>query len=75
MTPTCSYETKPQSRSARDHAVVMVSVVDKLCSAITPKQAGHEKRTTLSPMKKAELRGTYMKQLSKLRQLYMTTEF
>ena len=54
-------ETKPQSRTAHDHAAVMVSVIDKLCSAITPKQAGHEKRTTLSPMKKAELRSTYMK--------------
>ena len=42
-------------------AAVMVSVIDKLCSAIAPKQMGS------TPMKKAELR---MKQLSGLRQLH-----
>lgn len=55
-----SRETKPQNRSAHDHAAVMVSVIDKLCSAIAtkaPKQMG----STLSPMKKAELGSTYMK--------------
>ena len=64
-----SRETKPQNRSAHDHAAVMVSVIDKLCSAIAtkaPKQMG----STLSPMKRAELRSTYMKQLSELRQLH-----
>ena len=60
-------ETKPQTRSAHDQQAVMVSVIDKLCSAISaPKQIG----STLSPMKKAELRSTYMKQLSELRQLH-----
>ena len=66
------HETK-QSKSSHDHAAVMVTVIDKLCSALTPKQIGNDKRaitSTLSPMKKAELRSTYMKQLSELRQLH-----
>ena len=46
----------------------MVSVIDKLCSAIAPKQI--HVGSTLSPMKKAELRSIYMKQLSELRQLH-----
>ena len=52
---------------------VMVTVTDKLCSALTPKQIENDKKaitSTLSPMKKAELRSTYMKQLSELRQLH-----
>ena len=32
-----SRETKPQNRSAHDHAAVMVSVIDKLCSTIATK--------------------------------------
>ena len=50
----------------------MVSVIDKLCTALTPKQ-GNEKRSVtvaLSPMRKAELRSTYMKQLGELGKLH-----
>ena len=40
----------------------MLSIMNSLCSAITPTQSMHEaKRTTWSPMKKAELRSTYIK--------------
>lgn len=49
----------------------MLSIMNSLCSAITPTQSMHEaKRTTWSPMKKAELRSTYIKQLSELRSLH-----
>ena len=42
-----------------------------MCSAITPNQSRQEvRRTTLSPMKRAELRSTYIKQLSELRSLH-----
>lgn len=57
----------------RVHSSVMVSAIDKLCNALTPKQVGNEKRaitSTLSSMKNAELRGTYRKQLSERRQLH-----
>ena len=61
-------ETKPQTRSAHDQQAVMVSVIDKLCSAIS---ALKHIVSTLSSVKKAELRSIlYMKQLSELRQLH-----
>ena len=44
----------------------MMTVVNTLCQALVPKQA---RSTCSSPIKKAELRGTYMKQLTELKQL------
>ena len=49
----------------------MLSIMNTLCTAITPAQSKQEViRTTWSPMKKAELRSTYNKQLSELRSLH-----
>ena len=49
----------------------MVNMMNTLCQALTPKVIPPEKRQSigLSPMKKAELRSTYLKQLGELRQL------
>ena len=49
----------------------MVNMMNTLCQALTPKVIPLEKRQSigLSPMKKAELRSTYLKQLGELRQL------
>ena len=49
----------------------MLSVMNTLCSAITPNQSKQEvRRATLSPMKRAEMQSTYIKQLSELRSLH-----
>ena len=63
---------KGQDNPADDSVISgMLSIMNSLCSAITPNQSTHEvKRTTWSPMKKAELRSTYIKQLSELRSLH-----
>lgn len=48
----------------------MMNMMNTLCQALTPKVTPPERRQVgLSPMKKAELRSTYLKQLSELRQL------
>jgi hypothetical protein len=49
----------------------MVSVIDKLCSALTPNREKEKAASTLtlSPMKRAELRSTYIKQLGELKSL------
>ena len=48
----------------------MMNMMNTLCQALTPKVTPPERRPVgLSPMKKAELRSTYLKQLSELRQL------
>ena len=44
----------------------MMTMMNSLCQALVPKSAG---TTCGSPIKRAELRGTYMKQLSELKQL------
>ena len=44
----------------------MMTVVSNFCQALVPKSAGS---TCSSPVKRAELRGTYMKQLTELKQL------
>ena len=56
------------SSSAINDSVVsgMVTVMNTLYQALVPKQAV---TGSSSPMKRAELRGTYMKQLTELRQL------
>ena len=51
----------------------MLCIMNTLCQAITPTSsppASKRSGSTLSPMKKAELRRTYLKQLSELHQLY-----
>ena len=55
--------------SVQDSAVVngMMTAVNSLCQALCPKDV---QETLSSPMKKAQLRGMYMKQLNELRQLY-----
>ena len=48
----------------------MMSMMNTFCQALTPKVTPSERRQVgLSPMKKAELRSTYLKQLSELHQL------
>ena len=51
---------------------MMNIMMNTLCQALTPKVTPPEKRQSigLSPMKKAELRSTYLKQLGELRQLH-----
>jgi len=49
----------------------MMNIINTLCQALTPKVTQPERRQVgLSPMKKAELCSTYLKQLSELRQLH-----
>ena len=45
--------------------------MNNLCAALTPKQlaTSQPRQSALSPLKKAELRSTYIKQLSDLHQL------
>lgn len=54
--------------------VIMMTVVNNLFQALTPKQVPAERQSSTqvsnSPMEKAALRGTYIKQLSEIRQLY-----
>ena len=56
---------KGQDGTADDSVITgVLSIVNTLCSAITPTQSKQEvQRTNWSPMKKAELRSTYIKQL------------
>lgn len=67
---------QPESSSSNTiDAVVsgMMSVMNTLCQAVTSKPVHNDKlpkSAIASPMKKAELRSMYMKQLSDLRQLY-----
>ena len=66
---------KRHSESSANDTVVsqMMTMMNTLCQALTPKQVETEKKTTfsvsLSPMKRAELRSTYLEQLSELHQL------
>lgn len=59
--------TKQQRQSESNDAVIM-SVVNSLCQAVTSKQG--PVATGASPAKRAQLRSTYIQQLSELRQLY-----
>lgn len=63
---------KAQDSPADDSVICgMLSIMHSMCSAITPSQSTREvKQTTWSPMKKVELRSTYIKQLSELRLLH-----
>ena len=51
-----------------------MSVMNNLCAALTPKQSAisQPRQSALSPLKKAELLSTYIKQLSDLHQLNET---
>ena len=62
---------KAQDSPADDSVICgMLSIMHSMCSAITPSQSTREvKQTTWSPMKKVELRSTYIKQLSELKLL------
>ena len=51
----------------------MMNMMNTLCQALTPTPkvtSSERKQVGLSPMKRAELRSTYLKQLSELRQLH-----
>lgn len=61
---------KQSTKGSHGHNDVVVSVIDKLCAALTPKQEKGKPSSTLSPMRKAELRSTYIKQLGELKLLY-----
>lgn len=66
-------ESKKGRDNPADDSVIsgMLSVMNSLCSAITLTLSTHNvKRATWSPMKKAELQSTYIKQLSELRPLH-----
>ena len=66
-------EGKKGQGSPVDDTVIggILSVMNTLCSAITPNQSKQEVRQeTLSPMKRAKLRSTCIKQLSELRSLH-----
>ena len=66
---------KRHSESSANETVVsqMFGKMNTLFQALTPKQVETEKKTAFlsgwSPMKREELRGTYLKQLGELRQL------
>ena len=62
-------KTKPVSESS-NIVSSMVSVVNTLCDAVTSKPPATVRSTNDSPMKRAELRTTYIKQLSDLRDLF-----
>lgn len=61
------FNREKHSKSSHGNSDVMVTVIDRLCTALTPKDQG--KTQTLSPMRKAELRSTYIKQLGELKLL------
>ena len=48
----------------------MVTMVNTLCQAVVPQPSTSQVGSTFSPLKKAELRGTYFKQLAELRELF-----
>lgn len=62
--------SKPRtSRSDNDSVISgMMSMVNTLCESVVTNQ-NTEKKTLLSPVKKAELRTTYMRQLAELKKL------
>ena len=59
--------TKQQKQSESNDDVI-VSVINSLCQAVTNKQG--QVSTGASPAKRAQLRSTYIQQLSELHQLY-----
>lgn len=58
-----------QSRSSHGQSDLMVSVIEKLCTALTPKQEKGGVSVSSSPVKRAELRTTYIKQLNEIKML------
>ena len=59
-----------QSKGSNVQTDLMVTVIDKLCTALTPKPEKGKGSLSSSPMKRAELRSTYIKQLNELKMLY-----
>ena len=66
---------KRQSESSLNESVLsqMMTMMNSVCQALIPNRVETERKVTispnLSPMKRAELRSTYLKQLGELRQL------
>lgn len=59
-----------QSRSSHGQKEVMVSAIESLCTALTPQQEKGKGSVLSSPLKRAELRSTYIKQLSDVKMLH-----
>jgi hypothetical protein len=83
----CSLEDPPaasmfnrekQTRGSHVHTQtdLIVSVIDRLCSTLTPNRGKEKAASTLalSPMKRAELRSTNIKQLGELKSLNENAE-
>lgn len=71
--PPSSVASKSKSNrsdsSVNDSIITgMMAVVNSLCQSVTKQQT--EQKTVLSPVKRAELRSTYMRQLTDLRKLF-----
>ena len=65
------FSREKQLKGSHGNSEVMVSIIDRLCTALTPRQDKKGSRSsTLSPMRKAELRSTYIKQISELKVLH-----
>lgn len=65
--PAVAMFNREKPKGSHGQNDVMVSVIDKLCTALTPTP---DKGKALSPIKTAELRSTYLRQLSELKTLY-----
>ena len=55
-----------QSRSSHGQHEVMVSVIERLCTALTPQQEKGKGSISTSPLKRVELRSAYIKQLNEI---------
>ena len=55
-----------EAKRSHGQSDLIVSVVDKLCTALTPNE---KEKYSSSPVKKAELRSTYIRQLNELKML------
>lgn len=73
--PNASMFTRDKKRSSNntpsDTVIIdgVMTAMNSLCQALIPKEAP-ERQPMSSPMKKAQLRGVYIKQLNELRQLH-----
>ena len=69
--PSASMFGRDQKRTSNNDAVVsgVMAAMNSLCQALIPKEKA-DGQPMSSPMKKAQLRGMYIKQLNELRQLH-----
>ena len=69
--PSASMFGRDQKRTSNNDAVVsgVMTAMNSLCQALIPKEKP-DGQPMSSPMKKAQLRGMYIKQLNELRQLH-----